>query len=150
VALPHSPANARAVTDVEPTAIDVAYIGACTGAKLDDLRAAARVLAGRTIASGVQFLVAPASLEDAAAAEARGHPAAAHRRRCDAAAQCMRSVCRVRRGDRRRRQRHFQHRAQLQGAHGRRDGRRCSSLRRTPSLRRPCAGRISDAREVLA
>ena len=72
VALPHSPANARAVTDVEPTAIDVAYIGACTGAKVDDLRAAARVLAGRTVASGVQLLVAPASAEDAAAAEREG------------------------------------------------------------------------------
>jgi len=72
VALPHSPANARAVTDVDPTPIDVAYIGACTGAKLDDLRAAARVLAGRTVATGVQLLVAPASLEDAAAAEREG------------------------------------------------------------------------------
>ncbi|MFL6662627.1 MAG: 3-isopropylmalate dehydratase large subunit [Rhizobacter sp.] len=72
VALPHSPANARAVTEIEPIAIDVAYIGACTGAKLDDLRAAARVLAGRTVASGVQLLVAPASVEDAAAAAREG------------------------------------------------------------------------------
>ncbi len=72
VALPHSPANVRAVDDLEPTRIDVAYIGACTGAKLDDLRAAARVLAGYRIAPGVQLLVAPASLKDAAAAEREG------------------------------------------------------------------------------
>ena len=89
VAMPHSPANARAVTDVEPTAIDVAYIGACTGAKLDDLRAAARVLAGRTIASGVQLLVAPASLEDAAAAEREG----ILRQLTDAGAKLLPSAC---------------------------------------------------------
>jgi len=89
VALPHSPANARAVTDVEPTAIDVAYIGACTGAKLDDLRAAARVLAGRVVASGVQLLVAPASLEDAAAAEREG----ILRQLTDAGATLLPSAC---------------------------------------------------------
>ena len=72
VALPHSPANVRAVDDLEPTRVDVAYIGACTGAKLDDLRAAARVLAGYRIAPGVQLMVAPASLKDAAAAEREG------------------------------------------------------------------------------
>jgi 3-isopropylmalate/(R)-2-methylmalate dehydratase large subunit len=67
----------------------VAYIGACTGAKLDDLRAAARVLAGRTIASGVQFLVAPASLEDAAAAEREG----ILRQLTDAGATLLPSAC---------------------------------------------------------
>jgi 3-isopropylmalate/(R)-2-methylmalate dehydratase large subunit len=72
VALPHSPANVRAVDDLEPTPIDIAYIGACTGAKLDDLRAAARVLAGYRIAPGVRLLVAPASLRDAQAAEREG------------------------------------------------------------------------------
>ncbi len=72
VALPHSPANVRPVDDLEPTRVDVAYIGACTGAKLDDLRAAARVLAGHRIAPGVQLMVAPASLKDAAAAEREG------------------------------------------------------------------------------
>ncbi len=72
VALPHSPANVRAVTELEPTRIDVAYIGACTGAKLDDLRAAARVLIGARIAPGVQLLIAPASVQDATEAEREG------------------------------------------------------------------------------
>jgi 3-isopropylmalate/(R)-2-methylmalate dehydratase large subunit len=72
VALPHSPANVRAVSDLEPTRIDIAYIGACTGAKLDDLRAAARVLAGYHIAPGVQLLVAPASLRDREVAAKEG------------------------------------------------------------------------------
>ena len=72
VALPHSPAHVRSVEDLDPTRIDVAYIGACTGAKLDDLRAAARVLAGYRIADGVKLLVAPASVRDARDAEAEG------------------------------------------------------------------------------
>jgi 3-isopropylmalate/(R)-2-methylmalate dehydratase large subunit len=62
----------RPVGELEPTRIDLAYIGACTGAKLEDLRAAARVLAGHRVAANVQLLVAPASLRDAAAAEAEG------------------------------------------------------------------------------
>jgi len=72
VALPHSPANVRGVGELEATRIDIAYLGACTGAKLDDLRAAARVLAGRRIAPHVQLLVAPASVRDAADAEREG------------------------------------------------------------------------------
>jgi 3-isopropylmalate/(R)-2-methylmalate dehydratase large subunit len=72
VALPHSPANVRGVDDLEHTPIQVAYIGACTGAKLEDLRAAARVLAGYRIASGVQLMVAPASLKDREIAEREG------------------------------------------------------------------------------
>jgi 3-isopropylmalate/(R)-2-methylmalate dehydratase large subunit len=50
----------------------VAYIGACTGAKLDDLRAAATVLRGERIAAGTRLMVAPASLQDQQAAEAEG------------------------------------------------------------------------------
>ena len=62
VAAPHSPANSRPVgefTDVKPS---LAYIGACTGAKLEDLRMAAKVLKGRK--SKMRLLVAPASLRD--------------------------------------------------------------------------------------
>jgi 3-isopropylmalate/(R)-2-methylmalate dehydratase large subunit len=72
LALPHSPANVTSVADLAPTRIDVAYIGACTGAKIDDLRAAARVLAGYRIAPHVQLLVAPASRHDQDQAEREG------------------------------------------------------------------------------
>jgi 3-isopropylmalate/(R)-2-methylmalate dehydratase large subunit len=72
VAAPHSPANAGDVGQFTSTLIDLAYIGACTGAKLDDLRAAASVLKGRHAASGVRLIVAPASAKDQAAAEAEG------------------------------------------------------------------------------
>jgi len=72
VAAPHSPANAQGVSHYAGTAVDVAYIGACTGAKLEDLRAAAQVLRGQHVAAGVRLMVAPASLKDQDAARAEG------------------------------------------------------------------------------
>ena len=72
VAAPHSPANSRGVSHYAGTPIDVAYIGACTGAKLDDLRAAAQVLRGHTVPAGVRLIVAPASLQDQAQARDEG------------------------------------------------------------------------------
>ncbi|MBV7481866.1 3-isopropylmalate dehydratase large subunit [Bordetella sp. BOR01] len=72
VAAPHSPANAAPVRAYGDTPVHVAYIGACTGAKLDDLRAAAQVLQGRRVAAGVTLMVAPASQRDQAAAQAEG------------------------------------------------------------------------------
>jgi 3-isopropylmalate/(R)-2-methylmalate dehydratase large subunit len=72
VAAPHSPANTRAVGDYADVSLDVAYIGACTGAKLEDLRAAAQVLRGHQVAQGVRLLVAPASARDQAQAEREG------------------------------------------------------------------------------
>jgi 3-isopropylmalate/(R)-2-methylmalate dehydratase large subunit len=72
VAAPHSPTNAMAAADAPHTPIDQAYIGACVGAKLEDLRMAARVLAGRRVAPGVRLLVAPASGQTLAAAAREG------------------------------------------------------------------------------
>jgi 3-isopropylmalate/(R)-2-methylmalate dehydratase large subunit len=72
VAAPHSPANTRAVTDYQGQAIHTAYIGACTGAKIDDLRFAAEVLRGHRIATGTRLLVAPASKQDQAQAASDG------------------------------------------------------------------------------
>ncbi len=72
LAAPHSPAHGLPIADHANTRIDVAYIGACTGAKLDDLRFAAQVLKGKKVASGVQLMVAPASLKDRAQAEFEG------------------------------------------------------------------------------
>jgi 3-isopropylmalate/(R)-2-methylmalate dehydratase large subunit len=70
VAAPHSPANAKPVAEFLDVTPDLAYIGACTGAKLEDLRMAAQVLKGRK--SRMRLLVAPASLRDQEAAEAEG------------------------------------------------------------------------------
>ncbi len=72
VAAPHSPANTHSVDQFVGQRLDVAYIGACTGAKLEDLRAAAEVLAGHKVAPGVRLMVAPASQQDQKAAEREG------------------------------------------------------------------------------
>jgi 3-isopropylmalate/(R)-2-methylmalate dehydratase large subunit len=70
VAAPHSPANSKPVSEWVDVRPDFAYIGACTGAKLEDLRMAARILKGRK--SKLRLLLAPASLRDQQAAEAEG------------------------------------------------------------------------------
>lgn len=72
VAAPHSPANAAPVESYGPTAINQAYIGACTGAKLVDLKMAAEVLKGRRVAKTTRLLVAPASTRTTAEAAADG------------------------------------------------------------------------------
>ena len=52
--------------------IDVAFVGSCTNGRLSDLRAAARVLAGRRVAAGVRALAVPGSEQVARQAEAEG------------------------------------------------------------------------------
>lgn len=69
VAAPHSPANSRPVGEFNEK-VDVAYIGACTGAKLADMRMAAEVLKNRK--SRVKLILAPASVRDRQAAEREG------------------------------------------------------------------------------
>ncbi len=76
VAAPHSPANSAPVEQHAGQHIDIAYIGACTGAKLEDLRMAAKVLKGRRAAGNVRLIVAPASRRDQEIAQAEGTLAA--------------------------------------------------------------------------
>ena len=70
VAAPHSPANAKPVAEFTEVKPNLAYIGACTGAKLDDLRMAAAVLKHRK--ARMRLLVAPASARDQKAAQDDG------------------------------------------------------------------------------
>tara|TARA_R110002050_G_scaffold504_20_gene3435 strand:+ start:1883 stop:3382 length:1500 start_codon:yes stop_codon:yes gene_type:complete len=72
VAAPSSPENASPVEDHIGTKLDQAYLGACTGAKLDDLRMAAEVLKGRKVPSGFKFMVAPSSIPMGEQARAEG------------------------------------------------------------------------------
>ncbi len=64
VARPHSPANTATVRQVRGTRLDRAYIGSCTGGKLTDFVAAARILHGREVR--VDTYVVPATTEVAA------------------------------------------------------------------------------------
>ncbi len=72
IAAPHSPDNSDAVGAHKGTKIDQCYIGACTGAKLEDLHMAAEILRGRKVAGTTRLLVAPASQRMTAAAAADG------------------------------------------------------------------------------
>lgn len=72
VAAPFSPANAADVGNYAGQRIDIAYIGACTGAKLEDLRMAASVIRGRRVDPRVTLMVAPSSLQDQQQAEREG------------------------------------------------------------------------------
>ncbi|WP_028028769.1 3-isopropylmalate dehydratase large subunit [Gemmobacter nectariphilus] len=72
VAAPHSPANSAPIDTHAGTPLDLAYIGACTGAKLADMRMAASVMRGHRIADGLRLLLAPATLRDQQEAAADG------------------------------------------------------------------------------
>jgi 3-isopropylmalate/(R)-2-methylmalate dehydratase large subunit len=89
VAAPHSPANTRPVQAFDQVRVDVAYIGACTGAKLEDLRSAAQVFKGRKVATGVRLMVAPASQQDQQQAESEGIMATL----CAAGAEVLPTAC---------------------------------------------------------
>ena len=63
VAAPHNVDNVKAVSEVEGTKIHQGLIGTCTNGRLEDLRIAAEILDGKTIAHDFQLLIAPASKE---------------------------------------------------------------------------------------
>ena len=53
-------------------AVDAVFLGSCTNGRIEDLRAAAAVLAGRRMRDGVRMLVVPGSMRVRAQAEAEG------------------------------------------------------------------------------
>ncbi len=57
---------------IEDIAIDTVFLGSCTNGRIEDLRAAAGVVAGRRVASGVRAMVVPGSMAVKAQAEAEG------------------------------------------------------------------------------
>ncbi|HTW38595.1 MAG TPA: 3-isopropylmalate dehydratase large subunit [Steroidobacteraceae bacterium] len=69
--------------------VNVVFLGSCTNSRLSDLRGAARMLRGRTLAQGVRMLVVPGSQQIKAAAEAEG----LHRIFIEAGAEWRESGC---------------------------------------------------------
>jgi len=63
VAFPHLPSNTRPVREAREVAIDQAVIGSCTNGRIDDMRAAADVLRGRTVHPNVRCIIIPATQE---------------------------------------------------------------------------------------
>jgi 3-isopropylmalate/(R)-2-methylmalate dehydratase large subunit len=62
VAKPYTPENVVAVREIQSTEIDKAYIGSCTGAKLSDLRTAAKILKGKKVKIRTEVLPAAQSI----------------------------------------------------------------------------------------
>jgi 3-isopropylmalate/(R)-2-methylmalate dehydratase large subunit len=62
----------RPGTPIEEIALDRVFIGSCTNSRIADLRAAAEVVAGRSVAGGVSAMVVPGSQQVKAQAEAEG------------------------------------------------------------------------------
>ncbi len=62
VAKPFSPENVTVARDISSIELDKAYIGSCTGAKLEDLEAVARILKGRTVKIRTEILPAAISI----------------------------------------------------------------------------------------
>jgi len=52
--------------------VDTVFIGSCTNSRIEDLRVAAAVLRGRTIAEGIRLLVVPGSMRVKQQAESEG------------------------------------------------------------------------------
>jgi 3-isopropylmalate/(R)-2-methylmalate dehydratase large subunit len=59
-------------TPIEEIEVDRVFLGSCTNARLEDLRAAARVVAGRRVHARVKAMVVPGSTQVKALAEAEG------------------------------------------------------------------------------
>ena len=62
VAKPYSPENITQVRDVSSIELDKAYIGSCTGAKYEDLLAAAKILKGKQVKIRTEVLPAAISI----------------------------------------------------------------------------------------
>ncbi|HKQ22712.1 MAG TPA: 3-isopropylmalate dehydratase large subunit [Nitrososphaeraceae archaeon] len=62
VAKPFSPQNAAAARELQGIEVNKAYIGSCTGAKLEDLRSAAQILKGNKVKIRTEVLPAAQSI----------------------------------------------------------------------------------------
>lgn len=62
VAFPHLPENTKTMDEItEDIKINQVVIGSCTNGRIDDLRCAAKVLAGRHVAEGMRCIIIPAT-----------------------------------------------------------------------------------------
>lgn len=61
VAFPHLPENTRTIDEVGEVEIHQVIIGSCTNGRIDDLRAAAKVLKDRKVKKGMRLIVFPAT-----------------------------------------------------------------------------------------
>jgi 3-isopropylmalate/(R)-2-methylmalate dehydratase large subunit len=62
----------EAGTAMRDIPVDTVFIGSCTNSRIEDLRAAAAVVEGRTVKPGMRALVVPGSMKVKAQAEEEG------------------------------------------------------------------------------
>lgn len=72
VALPHDVENVVPVSEAPSVELDQIFIGSCTNGKFEDLRVAAEILDGRSVAPETRLIVTPASREIYSRAEQAG------------------------------------------------------------------------------
>ncbi|MET1028971.1 MAG: aconitase family protein [Dongiaceae bacterium] len=72
VVVPPSPADTRPLADFAGLDVQSGYLGSCASGRLEDLRAAARVLTGRHVAPNFALHIVPTSQEIMAAAAKEG------------------------------------------------------------------------------
>ena len=74
----HAAEKALAYMDLRPGTpmreipVDAVFVGSCTNGRIEDLRAVAEVLRGRSVADGVRMLIVPGSMRVRAQAESEG------------------------------------------------------------------------------
>lgn len=59
VSFPHSPANAKPVSQAKDIRIDQSVIGSCTNGRIEDLRIVARIFKGKKVKPGVRCIIIP-------------------------------------------------------------------------------------------
>ncbi len=64
IAIPHSVDNVVDLHEVLGTKINVVFLGTCTNGRYEDMRQAADILRGQTLAPGLRLLVTPASRQE--------------------------------------------------------------------------------------
>ncbi|MGI6142399.1 MAG: 3-isopropylmalate dehydratase large subunit [bacterium] len=73
VACPHGVDKVTPVSQLNPVAVNHAFIGSCIGGRLEDLAVAAEVLRGKSLAQGVRLVVTPSSTKELQEAIANGY-----------------------------------------------------------------------------
>ncbi|MCR4989821.1 MAG: 3-isopropylmalate dehydratase large subunit [Lachnospiraceae bacterium] len=61
VAFPHLPENTKTIDEIDNIKIDQVVIGSCTNGRLNDMRVAAEILKGSSVAKGVRCIIIPAT-----------------------------------------------------------------------------------------
>ena len=89
IACPSRPDNVKSIEEVGKVKIDRAYIGSCTGGKLQDIAEASKAIKGQQVAKGVSLFIVPASQEVLREAERLGYVKALEK----AGAQFLKSGC---------------------------------------------------------